>query len=385
MKKIIALILVMAIFCPSTIYADENQAVTRLAAVHMLEELLPQHEVCDTFDDCHDQTVAYYKKLGIVSPLEDNNFWPNQMVTTQDFLLMLKRTLDAACPDLFYDNQKIIWHRDQNEIDDYAKNQIAMVSAIGVYNNSGMLKPKSIISEGMARYYIKLGKVAMNHGKRSKNGVKPVKKRPPALMYHQIEEPREPYSYLYVSPEHFEEQIKYLYDNGYTFLFPEEISLADEIPKSVVITFDDGYETLYYNALPILKKYNAKATVYAIGDMIGQPYYCTREQLREMSDSNAFRVYSHTVSHLPLSELSAEELEHEFRRGNDVIHNITKREVTSIAYPFGDYNDLVIWQARRFYKNAFTVDMKGGTSMHDITRATIDDTLTIEQFAKRVR
>ena len=384
MKKIIALILCVMLLLPAEAMANEDTAVTRLSAVHMLTQILPQYEVGVPFDDTWDLTAAYYRKKGIVSAIDGNSFMPDKPVMTQDFLLMLKRTIDIACPDLFYNNQNIKWHYDQNEIYPYAQNQIALLSSVGIYNNSGYLHPRSIISEGMASYYISLAIHTMNYGRRSKNGTM-AKKMPSILMYHLIEEPREPYSYLYVSSSNFENQIKYLYENGYSFLFPEEISLADDLSKCVVITFDDGYNCLYRNALPILKKYNAKATVYVVADMIGTKYYCTQEELREMSDSNAFRVYSHTKTHPYLTSISDEKIKEEFRESNIILYNITKREVTSIAYPYGYYDDRVINIAKRFYKNAFTVDGKGGGSIYDLRRTTIDNTLDIDGFARRIR
>lgn len=384
MKKILLITICVMLIFPVGVNASEDTAVTRLSAVHMLTQILPQYEVGVPFDDTWDLTAAYYRKMGIVSAIEGNSFMPDKPVMTQDFLLMLKRALDVACPDLFYNNQNIKWHYDQNEIYPYAQNQLAMLSAVGVYNNSGYLHPKSIISEGMAEYYISLAIHTMNYGKRAKN-IQTARNMPAVLMYHLIEEPRGPYSYLYVSPENFEAQIKYLYENGYTFLFPEEISLADSLSKSVVITFDDGYECLYDYALPILKKYNAKATVYVVADLVGEEYYCTQDELKEMNDSNAFRVYSHTKTHPYLTMLTEDEIYNEFRESNIFIYNITKREVTSVAYPFGEYNDKVINVAKKFYKNACTTDSKGGTSIYDLRRITIDNTLSISDYAERVR
>ena len=161
--------------------------------------------------------------------------------------------------------------------------------------------------------------------------------------------------------------------------------MADDLSKCVVITFDDGYNCLYRNALPILKKYNAKATVYVVADMIGTKYYCTQEELREMSDSNVFRVYSHTKTHPYLTSISDEKIKEEFRESNIILYNITKREVTSVAYPYGYYDDRVINVAKRFYKNAFTVDAKGGGSIYELRRTTIDNTLDLDGFARRIR
>lgn len=219
MRKFIFAILIIALFMPAVAYANENTAVTRKSAVNMLTEILPVWETGTPFDDTDDPAVAYYRKKKIVHAISSNNFLPNREVTTEEFLIMLKRALDISCPDLFYDNTKIVWHTDQNEVSPFYQSQIAFLSAVGVYNNSGFLKPKSIISEGMARYYISLGVRAQNYGRRSKSGQRNSRNLP-ILMYHVIDYPSGPYPYVYVSEPNFEEQIKYFYDNGYTFLFP---------------------------------------------------------------------------------------------------------------------------------------------------------------------
>lgn len=71
----------------------------------------------------------------------------------------------------------------------------------------------------------------------------------------------------------FEEQLKYLKDNGYKTLTLEEFyawkNEGYKIPrKSVLITMDDGYLSNYYYAFPLLKKYDMNATVFVVGSYI---------------------------------------------------------------------------------------------------------------------
>lgn len=68
----------------------------------------------------------------------------------------------------------------------------------------------------------------------------------------------------------FEEQMKYLYDNGYKTLSMDEFycwykGKCKYEEKSVVLTFDDGDISIYYLVMPILKKYNFKGTSFIIG------------------------------------------------------------------------------------------------------------------------
>lgn len=380
-KRIILFLMIFSVASGClTVFASENDAVTRKEAVNLLTRILPVWEdMSSNFDDTDNKAVAYYNKKKIVHAVSGNSFLPERKVTTEEFLIMLKRALDVSCPDLFYDNTKIIWHTDQNEISPLYQSQIAFLSTVGVYNNSGYLKPKSIISEGMAQYYINLAVYAQNYGKRSKSGQKNSKFLP-ILMYHIIDYPSGAYPYVYVSEPNFEDQIKYFYDNGYTFLFPEELSLAASVKKPVVITFDDGYLQTYENAYRILKKYNAKATLFMISDKIGEEEYCTAQQLYEMSDSGVFRIYSHTTDHARLTELSEAEVASEFSMSNDAIYNVTGREVTAVAYPYGSISDKVIGQAKRFYKTGFSVVDKGKRTIYEIPRTTIDDSISILRF-----
>lgn len=129
----------------------------------------------------------------------------------------------------------------------------------------------------------------------------------PVLLYHSIVE--EPGSYLEVSPETFDGQMRFLVENGYHAVTAQELidyvyhggTLPD---KPVLISFDDGYQNNYDYAWPILKKHGLKATIYAIGVSVGHDRYKDTqfemtphfgfEQAREMVESGVIDVQSHT-------------------------------------------------------------------------------------------
>ena len=117
-----------------------------------------------------------------------------------------------------------------------------------------------------------------------------------------------------------------------------------------------------------------------VSDKMGEEYYCNPQQLYEMSDSGVFRIYSHTATHSRLTDLSENQIADEFSRSNDAIYNVTGREVTAIAYPYGSINQTVIGQARRFYKTGFSVIDKGAGTVYEIPRTTIDDSISIIRF-----
>jgi len=80
------------------------------------------------------------------------------------------------------------------------------------------------------------------------------------LLYHRIIDLELDTWKLAVSPDHFDEQMKYLKKHYKILRFEDDWTETDE--KSVVITFDDGYFDNYRYALPILEKYGIHATFF---------------------------------------------------------------------------------------------------------------------------
>ncbi len=351
--------------------------------VPIVQDKVPANGDKTPFADTSDPDVLLAKSLGLICGFENNQFLPDQYIRTQDFLIMLKRAIDRAVPNLIYDNQKITIYQDEQDISFYAKSQIAFLTSIGILDPSLYCHPLEPITKEKADQYILMAQNAMANAPKSDPGILNTKKVP-VLMYHLINDPdaSSPNAYMYVTPEEFEKQIKYLYDNGYTFLFPEERNYADQCEKPIIITFDDGYLDNYEIAMPILKKYRAKATLFAVSDLIGTNGYCNEKQLKMMSQDGCFRVYSHTKTHRDMSTLSKEELEKEFRTSNDRIYNITKRDVNCLSFPYGGYDDEALTVAKRFYRSAFGVHYVKAPSAFNVPRLTVDNQCTINDFIK---
>lgn len=173
--------------------------------------------------------------------------------------------------------------------------------------------------------------------------LKYAKMTPLILMYHLIlDEPFNSYTDLFVKPSEFDKQLSILVEKGYTFLFASEICETRKSGKYVAITFDDGYEDNYTNMFPILKKYNAKATISVITGCINTPGHLTSEQIKEMSDSGLVSIQTHTETHPDLSSLKYDDLLNEIVRSSETIENITGVPVTVVCYPYGKYNDEVL-------------------------------------------
>ena len=168
----------------------------------------------------------------------------------------------------------------------------------------------------------------------------------PVLAYHKIS-PESEFGLTTISPRIFDEQIQIIIDekfNPITF-----IQLASGMPlppKPIIISFDDGYESLFRYALPILEKYNIKAVIYALAGYIGdmnnweafpvqrKSRHLDQNQLREMSDLD-HEIGSHGMNHKYLPVLDRAELSSELSTSRQILQDITGRNVVSFCYPYG--------------------------------------------------
>jgi peptidoglycan/xylan/chitin deacetylase (PgdA/CDA1 family) len=182
-------------------------------------------------------------------------------------------------------------------------------------------------------------------------------RQPRILMYHMVSAHKfgQDFKGLRVPPLLFERQIRHLSDNGWQFVTMTELMARQNVhEKTVAITFDDGYEDNYIHALPVLKKYHAKATLYLVVDRHGRDWSVNKKahhntgelarepkltdvQLREMLDSGVFELGAHSLTHLNLKTASPRQREHEIVQGKQRLETQFATTVTSFAYPFGIY------------------------------------------------
>lgn len=163
----------------------------------------------------------------------------------------------------------------------------------------------------------------------------------PVLMYHSIA--YEKNNDLRVPKELFEQEMKYISDNDYNTMTLDELynCISNNVPappKSVVITFDDGYKDNYTNAFPILKKYGLKATVFVITDTVDKNNsYMTSAELRELQNGG-IDIESHTAGHDDLSKLSYDAQMKTLNTSRVFLENLLGKRVRYIAFPCGRFN-----------------------------------------------
>ena len=159
------------------------------------------------------------------------------------------------------------------------------------------------------------------------------------IYYHDIVDPGKGYSYQKTEESHFEEQMKYLSENGYQTLLMEE--LEKPLPdKAVLITFDDGFISVYRRAVPIMRKYGIKGNILLPTKYIEEndPRFMSWEQLRELCDKKEFSIAAHTHSHADIRTLDDLRMNQEIKQSNDLIEKRLSIRTKSFCMPFGKYD-----------------------------------------------
>ena len=145
-----------------------------------------------------------------------------------------------------------------------------------------------------------------------------------------------------INPKLFEKHLQYLTQNDYK-IWPLEKILYQlkhkkDIPKkTVAITFDDAYKSIYTKAYAILKKYNAPFTVFIHTSAINNSnLYLTWEQLKKMQPLISYGSHSHHHDFLIRKEKDF--IKKDLKKAHNILKEKLNYETKLFAYPFGESN-----------------------------------------------
>lgn len=167
------------------------------------------------------------------------------------------------------------------------------------------------------------------------------------LMYHELELPgraliqSEPgYVHYILREAKFRSQIDWLHKDGWRGLSVGE-ALSSPIEKSVAITFDDGCETDWITAAPIVHEAGFQATFYITVGFLNRPGYMSGAQLHELS-STGFELGCHSMTHAYLNDLGPQQLHTEIVEARSKLEDIIGRKVEHFSCPGGRYTEQAI-------------------------------------------
>ena len=173
------------------------------------------------------------------------------------------------------------------------------------------------------------------------------------IMYHRVvDEPLTESKFnVYITKDKLDWQLGNLKKRGFDFITFKDLANGVKVKKPIILTFDDGYEDNHLNLLPLLKKHQAKAVIYCLGDRsiqsniwdekLGEPRanLMNDSQIKECHDSGLIEIASHGLNHQHLPSLNEADADEEFKLSKQNLEQLINEKIVSFAYPYGDYGE----------------------------------------------
>ncbi len=172
--------------------------------------------------------------------------------------------------------------------------------------------------------------------------------RLPILMYHKVLHDNP--DGLTVTADMLELQLSFIAEKGYETIsfvdLKESAETGKELPKRpVIITFDDAYENFLTHALPILKQFKMKATLFVPVAFMGKTNLwdqgnekiLSADELKRIQDDSLIEIGIHSFLHRSYAELAPEDMKEDLENCFNTLefHHIRTSRV--LAYPYGGY------------------------------------------------
>lgn len=141
-----------------------------------------------------------------------------------------------------------------------------------------------------------------------------------------------------VSVEDFRMQLDWLGQAGIPVVDPLSlVNLQPPGPRSVLLTFDDGHESGFRHAYPLLTARRMSAVFFVTSDFIGnRAGFCSWAQLREMREGG-MQVGAHGKTHRFFDDLTLTEAFEEFDKPRAAIEAGTGMAPQMMSFPGGRY------------------------------------------------
>jgi peptidoglycan/xylan/chitin deacetylase (PgdA/CDA1 family) len=160
-----------------------------------------------------------------------------------------------------------------------------------------------------------------------------------SLMYHRFEENKYPSTNIKINE--FINHIKILENNQISFINPK--NFEDELKnnktqRKVLLTIDDGFESFYKNAWPVLKKKKIPFILFVSTREVGAFNYMSWDQIREVNKENFVEIGNHSHTHEYLVDENKEVIISDIKQSMKIFKKELGKNSVFFSYPFGEYS-----------------------------------------------
>ena len=215
-------------------------------------------------------------------------------------------------------------------------------------------------------------------------------------MYHALENDTHPsgakdlgeQAYV-LQVQQFRQQMEYLQKAGFTTFFLEELISMPQWPKNaVVLTFDDGHQSNFTLALPVLEEFGFKAHFFITTGWVDTPFHLTSHQIQILSEKG-MQIGSHGVTHRYFNELNGYTAHEELKKSRDTLQAIIDKPVSSFSAPGGRITHDTIERGMSLGYSLFCTSrvamMHQGEGLNNIPRFALRADTSLNNFAKIVQ
>ena len=160
-----------------------------------------------------------------------------------------------------------------------------------------------------------------------------------ALMYHRFNENK--YPSTNIRNEIFKEHLQEIDNSGIDFITFKKFDelIRTNIDKNyLLLTIDDGFESFYLNAWPILKKKKIPFILFVSTREVGNYGYMTWDQIKEIDSSDLVTIGNHSHSHEYLIDWNKNEIKSDLENSIKIFKQKLGYSPEIFSYPFGEYS-----------------------------------------------
>ena len=173
-----------------------------------------------------------------------------------------------------------------------------------------------------------------------------------AFIYHRFDE--EKYPSTNIASQIFKQQLEYLKTNEIEVIGLEEVAQrlhrGDDLPHhAVALSVDDGYQSFYDIALPIIEEFGYPVSLFVNTDAVGKRGYMSWAQLKDAQDRGV-TIANHTASHPYMVESLEGETRQQWQRriyqdvetAQQALETHLDKTIDMFVYPYGEYSPEVV-------------------------------------------
>ncbi len=159
------------------------------------------------------------------------------------------------------------------------------------------------------------------------------------IMYHRFEENKYPSTNIRIND--FKNHLQMIKESDIKFInaanFEDEL-INNKNQRKLLLTIDDGYQSFYEKAWPILKESKIPFILFVSTREVGKNGYMSWEKIREIEKYDFVEIGNHSHTHEYLIDFKDTDIEQDLKRSIEIFNKELGKNSIFFSYPFGEYS-----------------------------------------------